>query len=75
MTQQRYTITDQYQDKIIFVIENNYRGETFTKYDCRLDVSHGRYSTEYSNEDAFYKALRRTEKKIGTKSVYTEQGF
>ena len=75
MTEQRYTIEDQYGDKVIFVIENNYRGETFTKYDCRLDMTHGRYSTEYKNEDAFYNALRRFESKLNAKSTYTEQGF
>lgn len=75
MTEQRYTIEDQYGDKVIFVIENNYRGETFTKYDCRLDMTHGRYSTEYKNEDSFYNALRRFESKLNAKSTYTEQGF
>ena len=75
MTEQRYTIEDQYGDKVIFAIENNYRGETFTKYDCRLEVSHGKYSTEYKNEDSFYNALRRAEKVLNAKASYTEQGF
>jgi hypothetical protein len=74
-TAQRYTITDQFGDKVIFAIENNYRGETFTKYDCRLEVSHGKYTTEYKNEDSFYKALRRAEKTLNAKSKYTEYGF
>lgn len=74
-TTQRYTIEDQYGDKVIFSIENNYRGEVFAKYDCRLEVSHGKYVTEYKNEDSFYKALRRAEKTIAAKATYTEQGF
>ena len=74
-TTQRYTIEDQYGDKVIFAIENNYRGEIFAKYDCRLEVSHGKYSTEYKNEDSFYKALRRAEKTLNAKATYTEQGF
>jgi len=74
-TTQRYTIEDQYGDKVIFSIENNYRGEVFAKYDCRLEVSHGKYATEYKNEDSFYKALRRAEKTISAKATYTEQGF
>lgn len=74
-TNQRYTIEDQYGDKVNFVIENNYRGEIFAKYDCRLEVSHGKYCTEYKNEESFYNALRRAEKKIGAKATYNEQGF
>ena len=74
-TTQRYTIEDQYGDKVIFAIENNYRGEIFAKYDCRLEVSHGKYSTEYKNEDSFYKALRRAEKTLNAKATYTEEGF
>lgn len=75
MTDQRYTIEDQYGDKIIFVIANNHRGETFRKFDCRLELSHGKYSTQYNNEASFYKALRRLEKTLNASSKYTEQGF
>ena len=75
MTSQRYTITDQFGDKIIFAIENNHRGEQFIKYDCRLETWHGKYSTEYKNEESFYKALRRFETKLDAKSTYTEFGF
>lgn len=75
MTDQRYTIEDKFGDKIFFVIANNQRGETFRKFDCRLDVSHGKYSTQYDNEATFYKALRRLEKTLNIASTYTEQGF
>lgn len=74
-THQRYTITDQYGDKIIFSIDNNHRGEVFSKCDCRHELYDGRYYTEYKNEDGLYNALRRLEKQLDTKSTYFEDGF
>jgi len=75
MTSQKYIIKDEFGDTIIFVILNNHRGETFTKYDNRVETYHGRWSYEYKDEVSFYNALRRFEKKLNVNSKYIEDGF
>ena len=68
----KYTIQDIYGDKTVFVISNDYQGETYYKCNPKLPVSHLGHKVYYNSIESFFKVLRKTEKTLNTKATYAE---